>query len=132
MENALSCLTIVVVWTLLSVAAGNVAARKGLEKRKYVLLSLLLSPLVGLILAAAATPDQTKADEQRIATGTERTCPFCAELVKHEAVVCRFCGKDLPPVESAPPPVPAGEPRFKSKAEYQEWKGIGGGGKRDG
>jgi len=25
-----------------------------------------------------------------------RTCPYCAEQVKAEAVICRFCQKDLP------------------------------------
>jgi hypothetical protein len=25
-----------------------------------------------------------------------RTCPFCAETIKMAAVVCRFCGRDLP------------------------------------
>lgn len=31
----------------------------------------------------------------------ERTCPFCAERIKAQAVVCRYCGHDVVPLESA-------------------------------
>lgn len=117
MENIFSCVTILVVWILLAVLTGRLADKKGLQSSRYFLLSLLLSPVVGLLAVAAATPDRTKADELRISAGQERKCPYCAELVKREAKICRFCGKDLP---SAPPRDESS--RFSTKAEYEAWK----------
>jgi hypothetical protein len=29
--------------------------------------------------------------------GQVRECPFCAEQIKTDAKVCRYCGRDLPP-----------------------------------
>ena len=31
---------------------------------------------------------------------SERKCPFCAEIIKAEALKCRFCGSELPPSSS--------------------------------
>ena len=46
--------------------------------------------VLGVVLIAAA-PKSTGDS-----AGKLRKCPICAELVRREAVKCRFCGSDLP------------------------------------
>jgi uncharacterized membrane protein YdbT with pleckstrin-like domain len=40
-----------------------------------------------------------KPPEPKLVPGVTRECPFCAEIIKVKAKVCRFCNRELPDVE---------------------------------
>lgn len=85
----------VLIWVALSGVAGVIAAKKGRSPGGFFLLALLLSPLVGILAAIVASENKARTEEEQIHAGQARRCPFCAELVRAEAVLCKHCGRSL-------------------------------------
>lgn len=85
-------LGLVVTWIALSLAAAVLAHHKGGSGVAFFILSIVLSPLIGLVSALVARPNYRTMEQREIASGDFKKCPECAELIKSDASVCRYCG----------------------------------------
>jgi hypothetical protein len=82
-------------WVLFSAAAAAIARSKGRSAWGYFWISFFITPVLGILLAWALPVVKDRRDEDLLASPLNKKCPFCAEVIKGEARVCRFCGREL-------------------------------------
>jgi hypothetical protein len=89
------------VWVLFSVLVGVFWGSKSRSSIGGFVVSLLLSPLVGLVIGLCLSPNTAARERRAVQDGELKKCPHCAEVIRREAKVCRYCSREL--VVAAPP-----------------------------
>jgi hypothetical protein len=86
---------------ILGILVGMIAKSKGREFFPWWLYGSLIF-IVAIVHVLLIKPDEEHAEKEALASGSKK-CPSCAELVKREASICRFCRYDFERAEETGP-----------------------------
>ncbi len=103
---------IIVVAILIGLIPASIARNKGKEFVVWWIYGALLF-IVALPHALLMQPDRKTLEKQQRTQGMKK-CPWCAEMIQGDALVCRYCGRDVPPPEAPPAPERGGRYNFPS------------------
>ena len=84
---------ILIIAALIGLILAMIARSKGHDFMAWWIYGAALF-IIALPHALLLRPNTKKIENRQLSVDTQR-CPYCAEIIKAEAVVCRYCNRDL-------------------------------------
>ena len=76
-------------------ACAVIASKKGRSALLWFILGIIFNFVGLIVIACLGNVEKAGRDMKK--------CPYCAELVKKDAIVCKHCGKDIAAEKDASP-----------------------------
>lgn len=77
------------IWVILSICCMILAENRGRDGGRWLVISILISPLLSLILLLVM---KNLSEEKSLKSGDKKKCMFCAETINADAIKCKHCG----------------------------------------
>lgn len=109
-------LVVVLIWVAIGTIIGRLIGASKNRAGDGALLGLFLGVIGWIIIALLPSrPDPLARNGT-----TMRACPSCAELIQGAALACRYCGRDVPPLD---PDGPQWVPDPYGQSQLRYWDG---------
>ena len=83
-------------WLVCGLIGAIICEQKGRNSAGGLLLGVFFGP-IGVIICAVLEKNERVLEKRTLRSGEMRKCPYCAEPLRWEASVCRYCGREVSP-----------------------------------